>query len=129
MYNIYIFLFSRLIQYELDSENDDVANYIILSLQFEPMIPGIEVNIFILFNKSITIVIIEIIFIAKKFVILENRGGLRSDGEADFKLDGEVWTDLHGTPEKSRRNLRRVHSDCEREDLLTEHGRLAQQVW
>ena len=46
MYNIYIFLFSRLIQYELDSENDDVANYIILSLQFEPMIPGIEVNIF-----------------------------------------------------------------------------------
>merc|ERR1711953_46493 len=32
----------RLIQYELDDENDDVANYIILSLQFEPMIPAIE---------------------------------------------------------------------------------------
>ena len=45
MYIMYIFLFSRLIQYELDDENDDVANYIILSLQFDPMIPGIEVNI------------------------------------------------------------------------------------
>ena len=45
MYIMYIFLFSRLIQYELDDENDDVANYIILSLQFDPMIPAIEVNI------------------------------------------------------------------------------------
>ena len=34
----------RLAEYELDDENDDVANYIILSLQFDPMIPGIEVR-------------------------------------------------------------------------------------
>ena len=34
----------RLIQYELDDENDDVANYLILSLQFDPMIPAIYVR-------------------------------------------------------------------------------------
>ena len=35
----------RLVKYELDDENDDVANYLILSLQFDPMIPGIQVRI------------------------------------------------------------------------------------
>ena len=35
----------RLAQYELDDENDDLANYLILSLQFDPMVPAINVRI------------------------------------------------------------------------------------
>ncbi len=37
-------LFSRMIKYDLDDEEDNVANYLILSLQTEQIVPQLSVK-------------------------------------------------------------------------------------
>ena len=37
-------LYKRLIKYDLDSEEDAVANYMILSLQIDQMLPALKVK-------------------------------------------------------------------------------------
>ena len=106
----------RLVEYGLDDEDDDLANYLILSLQTDQTVPGIEVQALLVCSSFVNI-------------NLEKWNRFRHHGCENRRSDDRVQYFLPGPAARSCSQLWPVHSVSQREILRSKLGFLAQSLW